>query len=61
MFVKAAPGLKVPREDDPRQFIDETTAVEMPASHYYLRRLAEGELVEAKAPKPGKGEDKPLG
>ena len=37
--VKAAPGLRVPREDNPRRYITATA--------YYLRRLKNGELVSA--------------
>lgn len=47
MLVKAAPGLKVPREDKPRVYITEADPVEVPKSTYYLRRLAEGDLVRA--------------
>jgi len=49
MLVKAAPGLKVPREDDPRQYITDDTPVELDlaASAYYIRRMADGDLVEA--------------
>lgn len=44
--VKAAPGLRVPREDNGRKYItdDKETPVEQTA--YYLRRLADGDLVE---------------
>ncbi len=55
MYVKAAdPAVPVPREDNPRTYItDEPVAIEL--SHYYVQRLADGELVEAPAPKkPGK-------
>lgn len=60
MLVKAAPGLKVPREDKPRVYIAEAGPVEVPESAYYLRRLAEGDLVRAEAApaKPAKTEGK---
>lgn len=60
MLVKAAPGLKVPREDKPRVYIAEADPVEVPESAYYLRRLAEGDLVRAEAApaKPAKTEGK---
>jgi hypothetical protein len=45
MIVKAAPGLKVPREDKPREYITEADPVDVPGSAYYLRRLADGDLV----------------
>lgn len=45
MIVKAAPGLKVPREDKPREYITEAKPVDVPESAYYLRRLDEGDLV----------------
>lgn len=48
--VKATPGLRVPREDNGREYItdDKETPVEQTA--YYLRRLADGDLVEVKNP-----------
>ncbi len=64
MLVKAAPGLKVPREDKPRVYITEDAPVDVPESAYYQRRLAEGDLVRADAAvetapaKPAKTEGK---
>ena len=49
MLVKAAPGLRVPKEAKPRQYITETNAVDVPESAYYLRRLDKGDLVRAEA------------
>lgn len=49
MIVKAAPGLKVPREDKPREYITEAKPVDVPESAYYLRRLDEGDLVPGEA------------
>lgn len=49
MNVIAAPGLKVPMEHDPRSYIDETTPVDIEVTGYYIRRLADGDLVEAPA------------
>lgn len=49
MIVKAAPGLRVPKEDKPREYITEDAPVEVPESVYYLRRLDEGDLVLAQA------------
>jgi hypothetical protein len=54
MKVIAAPGLKVPTEADPREYITENKAVEIEPTSYYLRRLADGELVEAPATPPKK-------
>ncbi|GFK94424.1 hypothetical protein NNJEOMEG_02269 [Fundidesulfovibrio magnetotacticus] len=42
--VKAAPGVKVPREGAPREYITDAQAVDVPASAYYLRRLDDGDL-----------------
>lgn len=44
--VIAAPGLRVPREDNPRTYIEATPA-DVPDSTYYRRRLANGELLVA--------------
>jgi len=60
--VKAAEGLLVPREDNHRTYITETEAVTVPASTYYQRRIAEGDLVQVESaqlessepPKPNK-------
>lgn len=46
--VKAAPGLKCPREDNSRRYIEDDKAVTVPASSYYVRRLRDGDLVEVK-------------
>lgn len=47
MLVKAAPGINVPKEDKPREYITDASAVEVPDSAYYLRRLADGDLLIA--------------
>jgi hypothetical protein len=46
MFVKAAPGLKVPQENKPRDYIDDSVIVPVEASAYNLRRISDGDLVE---------------
>jgi hypothetical protein len=46
MKVIAAAGLLVPTEQNPRQYITPEQAVEIEVSAYYLRRLADNELVE---------------
>lgn len=45
MKVCAAPGLQVPKEDSPRQYITQDEACEVPESYYYLRRVSDGDLV----------------
>lgn len=49
MKVKAAPGIQVPKEDKPREFITEADAVEVPNSAYYLRIVADGDLIDVDA------------
>jgi len=55
MLVKAAPGLKVPKEAKPREYITDAKTVEVPESVYSRRCLAQGDLVLAEQPakKPG--------
>ena len=43
--VKAAPGIKVPREDKPTTYIDDTTPVTIAPSTYYRRRITDGDLI----------------
>ncbi|WP_049857122.1 DUF2635 domain-containing protein [Trabulsiella odontotermitis] len=45
MTVKAAPGVRVPKERSPREYITEAEAVEVSRSPYYLRRIADRDLV----------------
>lgn len=45
MKVVAAPGLQVPKEQKPREYITQDEEVEVPESAYYLRRVADGDLV----------------
>lgn len=59
MLVKAAPGLKVPMEEKPRVYITDTPpdgepGFAVPDTAYYLRRLADGDLVTVKQPKGAK-------
>lgn len=51
MLVKAAPGLRLPKEGKPRQYITDADAVEVPESAYYLRAMACGDLLPATAAK----------
>lgn len=57
MKVKAAPGLKVPREDNPRTYITDSEPVEIEMTGYYIRRMADSDLVEVadEQPNPTKG------
>lgn len=52
MLVKAAPGIKVPREDDSRKYITDSEPVELDMTSYYIRRMSDGDLVEAPAAAP---------
>ncbi|HCB0915532.1 TPA: DUF2635 domain-containing protein [Klebsiella variicola subsp. variicola] len=45
MKVKAREGIRLPREDNARRYIEQEP-VEVPESTYYLRRLNEGDLVK---------------
>lgn len=47
--VKAAPGVRVPYEDNARKYITEGEAVSVLESTYYLRRLADKDLVPCQA------------
>lgn len=47
MNVIAAPGIKVPKEDQPRDYLSDAEAVEVPDTAYYRRRLADGDLLPA--------------
>lgn len=49
--VKAAPGLRVPREDNGRKYITEDKEFSVQDTVYYRRRIADGDLVEVD-PKP---------
>lgn len=47
LHVKAAPGLKLPKEGNPRAYITDAEPVPVQASRYYRKALADGDLVEA--------------
>lgn len=47
--VKAAPNLRVPYEENGRKYISDDAAVTVERSAYYLRRLADGDLIEVAA------------
>lgn len=57
MHVKAAPGTRCPSEGKPRVYIGDAQAVEVAASAYYLRLIADGSLIEEKEAAP-KAENK---
>lgn len=55
MLVLAAPGLQVPQEEKPRDYITDTppegeAGYTVPDSAYYLRRVTEGDLVVVDPP-----------
>jgi hypothetical protein len=45
IIVKAAPGVRVPYENNPRLYITDDKAVMVEDSYYYRRRIADGDLV----------------
>lgn len=47
MIVKAAKGLKVPMEFKPRDYITDDAVFNVEDSAYYMRRISDGDLVEA--------------
>lgn len=55
MKVIAAPGIKVPMESKPHDYITDAQAVDVAESSYYLRRIADRDLLLAPdAPKTDK-------
>lgn len=50
MKVQAAPGIQVPKEGTPREYITDSKAEDVPRSAYYLRIVAEGDLIEVEEP-----------
>lgn len=56
LTVKAAPGVRVPLEDNARRYITDAESVTVPDTAYYQRRLRDGDviLVNADAPVPAK-------
>ena len=47
MKVISAHGIKVPKEDKPRDYITDSEAVDVPDTVYYRRRIADGDLLPA--------------
>lgn len=54
MKVTATPGVRVPIEGKPREYITEADAVEVPETAYYRRRLRDGDLIIVMPDKPAK-------
>jgi hypothetical protein len=46
IYVKAAAGMKMPREGNPRSYITDSEPVQVEGSHYYRKAIADGDLVE---------------
>lgn len=55
MKVNAAPGLKVPMEDKPHDYIKDADVMNVPETAYYQRRISDGDLVEVIAKPTTKG------
>lgn len=55
MIVKAAPGVKVPLENQPYTYIEQEP-VEVDDSVYYQRRIADGDLIEVQPTRKQRGE-----
>ena len=51
MHVKAAPGHRVPTDNDPYTYIEGAEAVDVPDTSYYRRRVAAQELLTVKKPR----------
>ena len=49
MLVQAVPGIKVPKEFQPRDHITDAEPVEVIDSAYYQRRISDGDLFVADA------------
>lgn len=54
MIVKAAPGVKVPLENQPYTYIEQEP-VEVDDSVYYQRRIADGDLIEVQPTRKQRG------
>lgn len=46
MLVKAAPGLQCPKEENPREYINDSEPVDVPDTAYYQRLVDDGSLVD---------------
>ena len=54
MIVKAAPGVKVPLENQPYAYIEQVS-VEVDDSVYYQLRIADGDLIEVQPTRNQRG------
>lgn len=45
LHVKAAPGLRLPKEGAPYTYITDAEPVEVEACHYYRKAIADGDLI----------------
>ena len=52
--VKAKKDVMVPMEGQPRKYITDKKAVEVPLTHFYQRRLNDGTLIEQGKAQAGK-------
>lgn len=57
MKVKAKPGIKVPMENQPYVYIEQTV-VEVEPTVYYQRRIQDGDLIEVSESRPRKQQEK---
>lgn len=55
--VKAAPGTRCPMEHNPREYVADDKAQDVPGTVYYRRLIDDGSLIaqDLTAKKPGKG------
>lgn len=58
MLVKAAPGLQVPMENNPKKLITDSDPVDVPETIYYRRLRDDGSLVDGKIGKTKAGGDR---
>lgn len=60
MKVKAAKGIKCPKEGKPREYISDAKTVDVPGTPYYLRLVRDGSLTDMEALKdePAKAKGK---
>ncbi|MCF6246919.1 MAG: hypothetical protein L3J69_06105 [Desulfobacula sp.] len=58
MKVKAAKGIKCPKEGKPREYITDSKSVDVSGTPYYLRLVRDGSLIDTQAPKKEKPKTK---
>lgn len=46
MFVKAAKGIQVPFEQNPRRYVVDSAITKVEETAYYARRISDGDLIE---------------